>query len=44
MNGKKIMFYIMDKCFVKNPPESYINTIKEGYNDCNIDIKYANKF
>ena len=44
LNGKKIMFYIMNKCFVKKPPESYINTIKEGYNDCNIDIKYANKF
>ena len=44
LNGKKIMFYIMNKWFVKKPPESYINTIKEGYNDCNIDIKYANKF
>ena len=44
LNGKKIMFYIMNKYFVKKPPESYINTIKEGYNDCNIDIKYANKF
>jgi len=44
LNGKKIMFYIMNKCFIKKPPGSYINTIKEGYNDCNIDIKYANKF
>ena len=44
LNGKKIMFYIMNKCFVKKAPKSYINTIKEGYNDCNIDIKYANKF
>ena len=44
LNGKKIMFYIMNKCFVKKPPKSYIETIKEGYNDCNIDIKYANKF
>ena len=44
LNGKKIMFYIMNKCFVKKPPKSYIDTIKEGYNDCNIDIKYANKF
>ncbi len=38
------MFYIMNKCFVKKPPESYINTIKKGYEDCNIDVKYANKF
>ena len=43
-NGKKIMFYIMNKWFIKNPPVSYINTIKEGYKNCNIDIKYANKF
>jgi len=43
-NGKKIMFYIMNKWFIKNPPVSYINTIKEGYKNCNIDIKYTNKF
>ena len=43
-NGKKIMFYIMNKWFIKKPPESYINTIKEGYKNCNIDIKYTNKF
>ena len=44
LNGKKIMFYIMNKCFVKKPPKSYIITIKEGYQDCNIEVKYANKF
>ena len=44
LNGKKIMFYIMNRCFVKKPPKSYINTIKEGYKNCNIDIKYSNKF
>ena len=43
-NGKKIMFYIMNKWFIKKPPESYINTIKEGYINCDIDIKYTNKF
>ena len=43
LNGKKIMFYIMLKCFKKKPPKSYINIIKEGYKNCNIDIKYANK-
>ena len=43
-NGKKIMFYIMNKWFIKKPPKSYINTIKEGYKNCNIDIKYTNKF
>ena len=40
LNGKKIMFYIMNKCFIKKPPKSYIKTIKEGYKNCNIDIKY----
>ena len=43
-NGKKIMFYIMNKWFIKYTPVSYINTIKEGYKNCNIDIKYTNKF
>ena len=44
LNGKKTMFYIMNKFFIKKPPKSYINTIKEGYKNCNIDIKYINKF
>ena len=44
LNGKKIMFYIMDKYFIKKPPKSYINIIKKGYKNCNIDIKHINKF
>ena len=44
LNGKKIMFYIMNNCFNKKAPKSYINIIKEGYKDCNIDLKYINKF
>ena len=44
LNGKKIMFYIMFKFFIKKPPKSYVNTIKEGYKNCNIDIKYSRKF
>ena len=44
LNGEKIMFYIMRKYFIKKPPKSYINTIKEGYKDCNVDAKYSNKF
>ena len=43
LSGKKIMFYIMNKCFIKKPPKSYINIIKEGYKNCNIDIKYTNR-
>ena len=42
-NGIKVMFYIMTKYFIKKPPKSYINTIIEGYKNCNIDIKYINK-
>ena len=44
LNGKKIMFYIMNNCFNKKPPKSYINTIKKGYKNCNIDLKYTNEF
>ena len=44
LNGRKIMFYIMNEYFIRKPPKSYINTIKEGYKNCNIDIKYSNKF
>ena len=44
LNGKKIMFYIMNKCFIKKPPGSYINTIIEGNKNCNIDLNYINKF
>ena len=43
LNGKKVMFYIMYKHFIKKPPNSYINIIIEGYKNCNIDIKYFNK-
>jgi len=44
LKGKKIMLYIMGKYFIKKPPKSYINTIKEGYKNCNIDKKYTDKF
>ena len=38
LEGKKIMFYIMKKYYLKNPPKSYIDTINEGYKNCNIDL------
>ena len=44
LNGKRIMFYIMNKYFIKKPPISYIDTITEGYKDCNIDLNYTNSF
>ena len=44
LDGKKIMFYIMDKYFFKSPPKSYIDTINEGYQDCNIDLRINYRF
>ena len=44
LRGKKVMFYMMHKYFIKKPPKSYIDTIIEGYKNCNIDLNYANKF
>ena len=38
LEGKKIMFYIMNKYYFKNPPKSYIETIKEGYKNCDIKM------
>ena len=42
--GKKIMFYIMNKYYFKNPPKSYIDTINKGYINCNMGIFITNKF
>ena len=44
LEEKKIMFYIMQKYFVKNPPSSYIETINKGYEDCNIELRIKYKF
>ena len=44
LEGKKIMFYIMDKYFIKNPPKSYVDTINKGYEDCNIDLRINYRF
>ena len=41
LDGKKVMFYIMDKYFFKRPPKSYIDTINEGYKNCNIDLSIS---
>ena len=35
---KKFMYYIINKYFIKDPPNSYVDTINEGYKDCNIDL------
>ena len=41
---KKIMTYTMvKKTSFMFPAERYLNVIKKGYKDCNLDIKYLNK-
>ena len=44
LGGKKTMFYIMSKYFLKDPPKSYIDTINKGYEDCNIDLRINYRF
>jgi len=44
LRGKKVMFYIMCKHFIKDPPKSYIDTINKGYEDCNIDLRIKYRF
>ena len=44
LDRKKIMFYIMKEYFIKDPPKSYVDTINQGYKDCNIDLKIKHKF
>ena len=42
--GKKIMTYTMTKkSKFKYPTERYLNIVKKGYTDCNLDKKYLNK-
>ncbi len=42
--GKKVMTYTMvKKSAFKFPSERYLNIVKHGYKDCNLDIKYLKK-
>ena len=42
--GKKVMTYTMvKKSQFKFPSERYLNIVKRGYKDCNLDIKYLKK-
>ena len=40
LHGKKVMFYIMDKCSYIKPSKRYVNIVKEGYKNCNLDLNY----
>ena len=42
--GKKVMTYTMvKKTRFKFPTERYLNVVKRGYKDCNLDNKYLNR-
>ena len=42
--GKKVMTYTMvKKTSFKFPTERYLNVVKRGYKDCNLDQKYLKK-
>jgi len=42
--GKKVMTYVMvKKTSFKYPTDRYLNTVKRGYKDCNLDKKYLSK-
>ena len=42
--NKKVMTYIMNhKTEFRYPTERYLNVIKQGYKDCNLDKSYLNK-
>tara|TARA_B100000963_G_scaffold353541_1_gene368400 strand:+ start:859 stop:1218 length:360 start_codon:yes stop_codon:yes gene_type:complete len=42
--GKKVMTYSMVKKTVfRFPTERYLNVVKKGYKDCNLELKYLKK-
>ena len=43
LDGNKVMFYIMETCSFKKPSQKYVNIIKEGYKDCDLDLGYLER-
>ena len=44
LNGEKVMFYIMKRQHSFKPPlRSYVDTISQGYIDCDLDMEYLKK-
>ena len=44
LNCKKVMYYIIKRKYLFKPPTRvYIDIIKQGYKDCNIDREYLKK-
>ena len=43
-NNEKVMFYIMKRQHSFKPPlRSYVDTISQGYIDCDLDMEYLKK-
>ena len=44
LNGERVMFYIMKRRYsFKLPRRSYVDTINQGYVDCNLDTDYLKR-
>ena len=44
LNGERVMFYIMKRRYSFKPPlRSYVDSISQGYVDCNLDREYLKK-
>ena len=43
-NNKKVMTYTMvNKTEFRYPTERYLNVVKQGYKDCNLNVNFLNK-
>ena len=40
MNNKVMTYIMLNKSPFMYPKERYLNTIKQGYKDCKIDVKH----
>ena len=44
LNSEKVMFYIMKRRYsFKLPRRSYVDTIRQGYVNCNLDTEYLKR-
>ena len=45
LDGKEVIFYILNsnKCEKRDPTDKYVNTITQGYKDCNLEMEYLTK-
>ena len=45
LDGKEVIFYILDsdECKKRDPTDKYVNTITQGYKDCNLEMEHLIK-